>query len=67
MRPRAYLDFVRDRVLAEIRATPPTGPLLTELPPPTTSRPCKRGHDTGRYRDGQCIACKALRDRRPRP
>ena len=31
MRDRAYLDSVRDRVLAEIRARPSMRPYLTEL------------------------------------
>lgn len=58
MRPRDELDFIRDRVLAEIKANPPRGPLLTEMPPTRPSRTCKRGHvGADRRRDGQCVVC----------
>lgn len=51
------LRFIRDRVLAEIRANPSTLPLLTEAPVAT----CKSGHaDWGTRSDGQryCRTCQ---------
>jgi hypothetical protein len=37
MRSLEELHFIRDRVLAEIHANPPRGPLLVETPPARTS------------------------------
>ncbi len=54
MRDRAELDFIRDRVLIEIRENPPTGPLLTEVD--AVPRLCRRGHDAW-DRFGNCVEC----------
>ena len=74
MRPREYLDAVRDRVLAEIRANPPTGPLLTEKPARPLPDACKAGHVGMMVRHGpnrRCSECerlrKAARRKEPRP
>lgn len=60
MRDREWLDAVRDRVLAEIKAHPPVGPLLLEEP--TETRPfapaCKRGH--ARTAPGTCQECRRM-------
>lgn len=62
MRPRAELDFIRDRVLAEIRATPPAGPLLAETVLRARPATCLRGHDR-RGQRGECHDCRRLRVR----
>lgn len=63
----AELQFIRDRVLAEIRATPPAGPLLTDHEPQPARETCKRGHPLSQ-RSGQryCRVCNAERVRRGR-
>jgi hypothetical protein len=67
------LRFIRDRVLAEIRTTPPQGPLLTELYPeigpetPRPDRPCPRGHDDWMLGSNwKCRACQNEGRRRRR-
>lgn len=66
MRSLDDLRFIAARVLAEVRATPPTGPLLgTDHP---VGRPraevCMRGHEgAGRDRQGHCRACRRERRR----
>lgn len=60
MRSRAELDFIRDRVLSEIAANPPEGPLLSEVYPapshPKTTT-CKAGHT--RTPGRKCPRCAA--------
>ncbi len=55
------LAFIRDRVLAEIRANPPRGALLGEEPTKRPDWACKRDH-TGawKWRSGYwyCGACR---------
>lgn len=64
------LRFIAARVIAEVRATPPEGPLLGETPPrPKRSRvPCQKlGHaGTGRAANGLCRACDIQRKRAAR-
>ena len=62
MRALAELQFIRDRVIADIRANPPRGPLLGE-PGPREPKPCKRGHRDGRRANGYCIGCDLARKR----
>ena len=70
MRSREYLDFVRDRVIAEIRAHPSPGPLLWEgRGGRQRSERCQRGHtEMVTYnRRRRCAACERIgRDGRPR-
>ena len=57
------LRFIAARVLAEVRATPPQGPLLGETPPAET---CQRGHTAMVVRsDGhrRCADCARERSR----
>lgn len=60
-RPLADLRFIRDRVLAEIKAHPPVGPLLDELVLKPVVKECQRGHRAMiRRADGRryCVTCK---------
>ena len=68
MRPLADLRFIAARVIAEVRATPPSGPLLTEPRGPRARKTaCKNGHaDAGRTKSRQCRACERERKRRDR-
>ena len=57
MRPIADLKFILARVMADIRATPPRGPLLVE--PHARSTVCRRGHAAmreigGKWKCGEC-------------
>ena len=66
MRDRAWLDFIRDRVLAEIRANPSQHPYLGEER--VGHRPrretCDRGHQlTGDGTKRRCLECRRLRQR----
>lgn len=65
MRPLAELQFIRDRVLAEIRANPPMGPLLGKKPIGRPRKPaCPRGHvNPQRYKGGHCVLCDRDRQR----
>jgi hypothetical protein len=67
MRPRDELDFIRDRVLAEIRANPSTEPLLG--PKRSKRTQCRRGH-TAWVVSGRgkriCRTCDVLRKRTSR-
>jgi hypothetical protein len=62
VRTREELKFILDRVISEIRANPPHGPLLGEAP---RGRPksatCKRGHEAGRDKQGHCYECERVR------
>lgn len=67
MRPRAELDFIRDRVVAYVRANPSTEPLLTEIygePKAPPKMVCKWGHT--KTEPGHCRECHATRNRRLR-
>ena len=57
MRPRAYLDFVRDRVLAHIAANRSAEPLLGE--PDTSITTCAEGHTNMGLFGGawRCLTC----------
>lgn len=60
MRPQEELRFIRDRVMAEIRANPPQGPLLTDH--------CRNGHvSPEREADGHCKECRRDGRRRRKP
>jgi hypothetical protein len=64
MRDLDWIYAVRDRVLAEIKANPPRGPLLVES---RRSGTCKRGHVGGIVeRKGHrfCAECERERKRR---
>ena len=66
MRSMADLAFIRDRVLAEIRANLPAGPLLEETPTKRPDWACKRGHsDAWKWRSGSwyCGACRNAKRR----
>lgn len=63
MRDLDWIYAVRDRVLADIRANPPRGPLLGE-PAPRERKPCRYGHLDGRRDNGYCIGCDLERKRR---
>jgi hypothetical protein len=58
------LRFILARVLAEIRANPPGGPLLTERGLRHHRTTCLRGHDKEGRRD--CPTCERDRKRRRR-
>lgn len=68
MRDRAYLDFVRDRVMAHVRANPSVRPYLGEAEPQPANEVCQRGHTamigTGKRR--RCAACQREGKRRRR-
>jgi len=64
----ADLRFIAERVLADIRANPPTGPLLGEAPAGSRKRDvCRRGHVGAPKRsNGGCVECYRA-GRRARP
>ena len=61
MRPRAELDFIRDRVLAEIRAKPSIRPYLGEEDVASRAHDtCRQGHPiSGSGRQRRCGVCHA--------
>jgi uncharacterized protein YjiS (DUF1127 family) len=70
MRDRAFLDFVRDRVLADIAANPSQRPYLGEVEA-IGHRPrretCDRGHPiTGEGKARRCMDCWRERRRQRR-
>lgn len=69
MRDIATLRFIRDRVLSEIAAHPPTGPLLGETPTRAPRTTCRNGH-AALYRQPsgelRCAECRRQQDRRRR-
>ncbi len=61
MRPIDEIRFIYDRVMAEIKANPPRGPLLVEHEPTPAPEACARGHvDWFARKDGQrgCRTCR---------
>lgn len=63
----ADLRFIAARVLAEVRATPATGPLLGTPEPRARASVCKRGHvEAGRTNGGHCRECERERKQRAR-
>lgn len=63
------LAFIRDRVMAEIRANPSQRPYLGEPAPRPPKTVCKHGHIiglVGRTSSGQCRGCDQLRKRQRR-
>lgn len=68
MRSLEDLRFIRDRVLAEIAATPPAGPLLVEPTRRARSSVCQRGHEAMREIGGKwkCAECQRIGKNRRR-
>jgi hypothetical protein len=68
VRDRATLDFIRDRVLADIAANPSIRPYLGEDAPRVGHRPRREACDLGHpivTRNGrrQCVECDRARSR----
>ena len=60
MRDRAELDFIRDRVKAEIAANPSIRPYLGEMPTDVRQHEtCRQGHPiSGLGRGRRCQECR---------
>jgi hypothetical protein len=72
VRDRAYLDFVRDRVLADIKEHPSIRPLLGEDEEQQSrgrraTEVCMRGHARGQaMANRRCLECQRIKRREAR-
>lgn len=65
MRDLATVKFILARVMDEIRANPPSGPLLVETPTRRPDWECRYGHLAWAWRSGlwYCADCRNARRR----